>query len=208
MEFLWSGVRPCPWDEETILRALDHRTHTSRRQYEWLREQGYPLPGLTTLQTWLSNFILRPDSSELQMELLKRMMDQLSPKERTCVLMYDEMDMMGVATYDAQLDQVLGPHKHLQTFMAGGIFSSWKLPVMYAFDQAVTKDMLMNLIAAMERAGARVVMTVSDMAGANQGLWKQLQVAYDGETSFRNPADPTRFALFRYTNHQYIDSFN
>ena len=97
-----------------------------------------------------------------------------------------------MTTYDAQLDQVLVPHKHLEQFMAGGVFTSWKLPVMYDFDQAVTKTMLLQLIVAMDEAGARVVATVSDMAGANQALWKQLGVAYDGQTSFANPAEPTR----------------
>ena len=175
-----------------MLSALDHRTHMSRRQYEWMRQRGYPLPGITTLQTWLANFVVRPLSCDLQMRLLKKMMAPLSPKERTCVLMYDEMDMMRLATYDAQLDQVLGPHKHLQVFMAGGIFTGWKLPVMYGFDQPVTKELLLDLILAMEGAGARVVATVSDMGGANLGVWRQLGVAHDGETAFENPADPSR----------------
>ena len=105
--------------------------------------------------------------------------------------MCHEMNMMGVATYDAQLDNVLGPQKHLQALMAGGIFSGWKPPVLYAFHQAVTKTMLMNLITDMEHAGARVVSTVSNMDGANQGLWKQLEVAHVGKISFRNP----RYAL-------------
>ena len=69
--------------------------------------------------------------------------------------MFDEMDIMGMASYDIQLDQVLGPFKHLQVFMACGIFKSWKLPVYYAFNQPATKEILFEVIEAVEQAGGR-----------------------------------------------------
>lgn len=190
--YLITGIRPCPWDEETVLSALEHRIRLSRSQYDWLRQRGYPLPGLTTLQTWLSSFVVRPGSCDLQMHLLEKILATLPQRDRSCVVMYDEMDIMGVATYDTQLDQRLGPHKKLQQFMAGGIFNGWKLPVMFEFDRRVTKPMLLGLILAMERVGARVVAVVGDMGGTNQGLWTELGVSFDGDTFFVNPMDPSR----------------
>ena len=124
--------------------------------------------------------------------LLARLMEPLSERDRTCIVMMDEMDLSGLASYDIQGDQVLGPYKHVQVFFAGGLFAPWKMPVLYSFDTAVQADTLKGLIAAMELAGARVMATVSDMGGSNQGLWRRLQISHDGATFFTNPADSSR----------------
>ena len=47
-------------------------------------------------------------------------------------------------------------------------------------------------IVAVESAGGRVVSLVSDMGGANMGLWRELGIAHDADVSFANPADPKR----------------
>ena len=104
----------------------------------------------------------------------------------------DEMDIMGLVTYDQQMDQMLGPYKHLQVFLVSGIFCSWKLPVMYAFNQPVTKDLLLDLIAGVEKAGGRVVAAVSDMGSGNLRLWRDLGIGHNTKTYVVNPADPTR----------------
>ena len=191
-EQLITGTRPCPWTEDSLHEALRHRVNLSRRQYEWLRSNGYPLPALSTLQRYLATFILHPDSSAAQLALLTKVMQNLSRQERQCVLMYDEMDIRRVASYDQQLDQVLGPHRHLQQFLVAGIFSKWQMPVLFQFDTAVTVARLFELIQGIEAAGAEVVATVSDMGGSNLGVWKALGVSHDGRSWFLNPADPSR----------------
>ena len=175
-----------------MLKALDLRLHSSRRTYEWIRRSGLPMPSLSTLQRWLSSVQLRPEDSGQQMLLLRKLLAPISERDRQCFVMFDEMDLMGRASYDPQLDQVLGPYKHLQVLMAAGIFKKWRLPVLFAFNQAVTVQMLRSLVAGLEQAGARVVATVNDMGGSNQGLWKELGIRHRGETSFANPADEKR----------------
>lgn len=176
-----------------MLKAINVRVNSTRRQYNWLREElGYPLPGLSTLQKWLADLELRPGDWERQMALLALMMEPLSERDRTCVLMMDEMDVMSTMSYDIQGDQVMGPHQKVQVYLAGGLFRSWKIPVMYEFDGAVQPETLHQLIMAMELAGARVVATVSDMGGSNQGLWGRLGISHTGATSFTNPADSSR----------------
>ena len=190
---LITGHRPRRWDEETILKAINIRVHGTRQQYNWMREQlGFPLPGLSTLHKWLSDLELRPDTWDQQMVLLARLMAPLSDRDRCCILMMDEMSVMGLVTYDRQGDQMLGSFKHVQVHCAGGLFKPWKLPVMYAFDSAVQPDTLRQLISAMEVAGARVMATVSDMGGSNQGLWRRLGIKHGGDTFFPNPADSSR----------------
>lgn len=176
-----------------MLRALDMRLHLSRRQYDWLRSKGQPLPSITTLQRWLADVKLRSGVCDLQVGLLKKMLTPLSERERQCTVMFDEMDLMQMMQYDPQLDMVVGPHRHLQVLMVGGIFSKWKMPVLFVFDKAVTATMLRSLIISVEAAGARVVSTVNDLGGSNQGLWRDLGIGHEKNCWFTNPADGNRY---------------
>ena len=106
--------------------------------------------------------------------------------------MMDEMDIMGIATYDKQLDQVLGPFKHLQLLLLGGIFKTWKFPVYYDFNQPVTKETLFSIVKDVEAAGGQVLCTVNDMGPGNIKLWNSLGVAHDKEAFFPKPADTSR----------------
>ncbi|KAF0306299.1 Transposable element P transposase [Amphibalanus amphitrite] len=191
-ENLFTGKAPYRWDDESVYKALEVRVNTSRVQYEWLRNHCLPLPSLSTLQRWLADFVLAPNSSDVQVRMLRRLLSSMSEQDRCCCIMMDEMDIMGVATYDNQLDQILGPHKHLQLFLVSGIFTTWKLPMLYAFDTPVTKELLLKLIKDVEGAGGRVVSTVSDMGSGNLALWRSLGIGHDAEASICNPADPSR----------------
>ena len=110
--------------------------------------------------------------------------------------MMDEMDIMGIASYDQQLDQVLGPFKHLQVFLVCGIFKSWKLPMYYAFNQPATKQIFLEVVRAVEDAGGRVVSAVNDMGSGNLALWKSLGIGHDAAASITNPTDSTRYATW------------
>ncbi|KAF0294159.1 Transposable element P transposase [Amphibalanus amphitrite] len=83
-------------------------------------------------------------------------------------------------------------YKALELFLVSGIFTTWKLPMLYAFDTPVTKELLLKLIKAVEGAGGRVVSTVSDMGSGNLALWRSLGIGHDAEASICNPADPSR----------------
>ncbi|KAF0314684.1 Transposable element P transposase [Amphibalanus amphitrite] len=141
---------------------------------------------------YLATFVLQPDSSATQLELLAKMVQNMTRQERQCVVMYNEMDIRKVACYDQQLDQVLGPHRRLQQFLVAGISSKWQVPVLFQFDSAVTGATLLSLIQDIEAVGAEVVATVSDMGGSNLGVWKDLGVSHDGRSWFLNPGDSIR----------------
>ena len=85
------GLRPCPWDEETIVKALSLRSRLSRRQYQFLRETGQPLPSLTTLNTRLQQFSVQQGSADTAAAVLQRHLRDRPVGERLCVLMFDEM---------------------------------------------------------------------------------------------------------------------
>ena len=96
--------------------------------------------------TWLASSVLRPDDPTMQLELLAKMVASMSDQERQCVVMYDEMDIMKVATYDQQLDQVLGPHKRLQQFLVGGTHLTTTFD--FESDALTTRPRLLQYISA------------------------------------------------------------
>ncbi|KAF0288499.1 Transposable element P transposase [Amphibalanus amphitrite] len=141
---------------------------------------------------WLVEFVMAPNSCEVQGGMLKKLLSSMDDRERCCTVVFDEMDIMGVASYDQQLDQVLGPFKHLQVLLVCGIFKAWKMPMYYAFNQPATKEILFEVIEAVEEAGGRVVSTVNDMGSGNLALWKSLGIGHDAAASIPNPTDPAR----------------
>ena len=58
----------------------------------------------------------------------------MSEQERVCVPMCGEMVIRQVEAWDHQQDRILGPHKHLQQFLAAGIYCRWEVPDMFQFD--------------------------------------------------------------------------
>ena len=64
--------------------------------------------------------------------------------------------------------------------------------MLFAFDQPATPAFMQRAVVAVEAADGRVVSLVSDMGGANMGLWRDMGIGHDAEVSFVNPADPQR----------------
>ena len=91
IDALLESKRPCPWDEDTIHRALIYRTRLSRSQYNFLRDGGMPLPSLTTLKARLRNLTITQGDSGFATTLLKSYLENKPDHERPCVLMFDEM---------------------------------------------------------------------------------------------------------------------
>jgi len=75
--------------------------------------------------------------------------------------------------------------------MVRGLCSQWKQPVFYDFDTPMTEDILTNIIQNVESTGIEVWAMTSDSGSSNQGLWSRLGITKTN-TSFPNPADPTR----------------
>lgn len=108
--------------------------------------------------------------------MMKLAGDDFTAFEKTVVLQFNEIKIKSVQEYDVSKDQVLGPHNQMQVVQARGLFSKWKQPVFIAFDQKMTKDMLLNITMELHNISYSVVACVSDSGGGNVGLWNQLQV--------------------------------
>ncbi|KAF0297803.1 Transposable element P transposase [Amphibalanus amphitrite] len=192
IDFLLHDNRPCPWDEESVLRALDIRTRLSIKQYEYLRNIGFPLPGRSTLQSWMKNFVVKPGDATCATRMLTQLLDGKPDMDRACILMFDEMKVSGIVSYDNTADQVMGPNAYMQQVIVRSLFGKWRLPLYYDFDAPMTKDLLEELIIMVEAGGGNVVAAVSDLGGSNRGLWTELEIDCDGATHLPNPVDPSR----------------
>lgn len=103
--------------------------------------------------------------------------------ERIIVLSFDSR-----LAYDQSDDKVLGPFKNVQVLMARSLLCKWKQPIYYDFDKNITKNILYEIIMALENISYEVVGMVSDMGPENIGLWKELNVTHEN-TSFENLFD-------------------
>lgn len=62
--------------------------------------------------------------------------------------------------YDKANDATLKPHNYVQVAVLRGMFGKWKQPIFYAFDCAMTKDKLFEIIKFAENAGFPIVAMV------------------------------------------------
>ena len=139
IECLIAGQRASSWDTETIWRSLELRCSLSARQYELLRSKNAPLVSKTTLKTWLRDFNVSQGETTCAIQSLGKHVMKLNDREKVAVLMFDEMALMAVLSYDGQKEQILGPHSQLQVVMASSLFGRWKLPVYFQVSQHISQ---------------------------------------------------------------------
>lgn len=70
--------------------------------------------------------------------------------EKICHLVFDEVYISNLMAIDPNDEQVIGPLKTCQFVMARGLFSKWKQPVYYKYDQAITPEILLDINVTIE----------------------------------------------------------
>ena len=170
------GKKKVKWSQEDLKMAIVLR-HMSRKAYSYLRKSvGLPLPSPSTLSSWSRKFSCNPGILREILMFLKTFLQPLSRPEKLAVLSFDEMSVRKEIVYDKAQDIVLGPCKHVQVCMLRGLVKNWKQPVFYDFDVPITKELLQQVICAVESIGAEVIACVSDMGAANMKLWRELSI--------------------------------
>ncbi|KAF0301708.1 Transposable element P transposase [Amphibalanus amphitrite] len=184
------------WSEQDVGMALGLRV-LSRRAYLYVKDvMKVPLPAFSTLSDWMRHFQMTPGVIEAAMRVLEYSACDFSDADRLCVVSFDEIGLDSRISYDQAHDQIISASK-MQVVMVRGLAASWKQPVYYGFDEAMTADTLLSIIARLESIGLKVIAAVSDMAQPNQRVWADLGVTSafspaPHQTCFANPADPNR----------------
>jgi len=115
----------------------------------------------------------------------------MSSAERSCVISFDEMKVLRKACYDKQTDTVYGPCNQVLVIMVRGLVSKWKQPIYFDFDVRLSKSLFDTIVESLEKVGLLVVAAVSDLAGSNRKLWKELGINTEN-TRYPNPYGPNR----------------
>ncbi|XP_029345847.1 uncharacterized protein LOC115034159 [Acyrthosiphon pisum] len=116
------------------------------------------------------------------------------------MLCFDETYISKRICFDKKNEQVIGPHKSVQTVIARGLTNNWKQPIYYNFDERMTKEILYKIIEELSEIGFNVVGIVSDSGSTNVGLWKSLDISIDN-TSFEHPKTNARIHVFADVPH-------
>ena len=102
--------------------------------------------------------------------------------------------------WDKKYDVIVGPGKKLQTLMARSIIGKLKTPFWFDFDKKMTKNLLLHIIYTLESMNYKVLVTVCDQAGENQG---NLLKGIDKKTIRKQGIEPIK-RVFTYVLFTYV----
>lgn len=194
VDSLLSGQKIMQYDDEAIALALSLKS-LSIKMYNYLKNQlSLPLPHVATLNRHLSKIDMEPGFLCSVFRVMTVISQTMDPAHRVCIILFDEMKISSKYCYDKGSDTLYKPHKYVQVCMVRGIMGSWKQIVYYNFDTNITKELLFQIITAVEECNFEVHAIVSDLGGSNQGLWKSLGICR-GSCSFRNPVNDNRLVF-------------
>lgn len=150
-----------------------------------------PLPSRSTLRKLLLQI---PFDAGLNIELLgrlKKIIKNLRPLDRNCILMFDEIALSEQAILDKVNDKIVGYvdlgslgrknqfANQALVFMIHGLHKAWKQPIAFYFtrDTIRTPDLkylIIEVISSLQSIGLEVLATVCDQGPTNRAAIEQL----------------------------------
>lgn len=140
--------------------------------------QIFILPSPATLKRLLQKLPLDTGINDVIFQHLKNQGSRMDAREKICILMWDEVQLMTHLQYDQKFDKIVGfedwGHRrtskfadHACVFMLRGLRSGWKLPISYTFCNAQTNSSQLirsfkEIVRAVAAAGFQIVGTVCD----------------------------------------------
>lgn len=115
------------------------------------------LPGLSSIKRWIGNLKCLPGFNPALFKQLKTKVDPMSNEEKCCTLIFDEMKIKNCLEFNKFVEgyEDLGSKGRTNklagqalVFLIRGLYSSWKLPIMYILPATSVKHtMLADLIS-------------------------------------------------------------
>ncbi|KAM8717279.1 hypothetical protein ACLKA7_004047 [Drosophila subpalustris] len=183
---LQNGGKRIKWNQDDITYASCLHA-AGPRAYRHLLKKGFPLPCQSTLEKWLHSIEVKPGILELVIGLMEKAVN-IDEDDKICILSFDEMRITSSCETDSSQGGVQQPRDYVQVAMAQGLRKSWKQPIFFDFDKAMTVPTLHMLIQKLYTIGYHVVGIVSDMCPTNLRLWTNLGVSHE-RTWFKHPSD-------------------
>lgn len=82
-------------------------------------------------------------------------------------MVFDEMNIEGSIAYDPGSDRIYGPHKNFLVVFLRGLFSPWKQPIYYGFDEKLDRSTICGIILEVQRVGLNVRAMTCDNSGGS-----------------------------------------
>lgn len=162
------------------------------RAYRYLSSY-LTLPTERSLQMWLQDIAVQPGVMPAVLEGLQARLKGLPLKERTCVLLFDEMSIKEHLQYDSASDMVYGyaDNGHERSpqlansallVVLSGISKSWVQPLSYVFSKSTASPgtvecLLVDLIRRLNSADIFVKAVICDQGASNCALARRLDVS-------------------------------
>ena len=172
------------WEEDERQFAL--RLHyVSPVGYKLLKKEAFKLPGISTIQNWVNEISLLPGINKEFFDILKLKASTMSDFSKTCVLMWDEMEIKKNLQYNRKFDLIEGfedlgeygrtPNlgNKVLVFMIRGLYENYKQPLFHvvahkAVKGKILKKLIVNALENLENAGFIVRYMVCDQGSTNQ----------------------------------------
>ena len=156
-----------------------------------------PLPTNKTLirkYGWVHSIpgVIRPVQ-----ELLSLGKGKWEKNENLVMVNFDEMYTKNKCGLDTKLQMVMGPSKSVQCLQVRSLVGKLKWPYFYKPQYPMSKKCLNQLIFELESLGLKVLLSVCDQGGDNEGLQKSLKITTENNV-FPNPFDPERNVIFAF----------
>ncbi|KAK3918525.1 LOW QUALITY PROTEIN: Ubiquitin carboxyl-terminal hydrolase 36 [Frankliniella fusca] len=158
----------------------------SRRVYRWL-STIIALPVESTLRDLLIDIPLEPGINLVAIDNLSKKTAEFSSTDRICQVMFDEVSLKkglywnkksklieGFEDYGLN-GRTVGLATHALVFMVQGINRKFKQPVAFYFSPLILKDLLVNVVQALQNIGLHVIASVSDQGSTNRGAINELR---------------------------------
>uniref|UniRef100_A0A182HYC2 Transposase n=1 Tax=Anopheles arabiensis TaxID=7173 RepID=A0A182HYC2_ANOAR len=189
------------WTKKELGAALTLR-YFGKRPYMYMTDDmHFPLPARATIQRYIKSINIKQGILADVLNLMESYAKTLTPRDRECVISFDEMKVTHILEYDVGADEVLGPHNYLQVVMARGIFNKWKQPIFIGFDQKMTKDIILSLIKKLSERMINVVAIVSDNCQAHASCLRDLGAHDITKPYFNHPVTNKNVYVFPDAPH-------
>lgn len=170
-------------DEKQIALKIHY---TSPSLYSKMRSEfNFRLPSYSTIKGWFGKVELWPGICPAMFQHLGTKVSSMSPDERNCVLLFDEVRIKKAFDLHDGKQKIegfedlgsfgcsSGVATDALVFMVRGLFHNWKQPVAYFLSAGVVKseklmDILHGILDALLDVGLRVRATVCDQGTHNQ----------------------------------------
>ena len=218
---------------ETLMKSIGIKLFCGNNGYNYMRDLGYPLPHLRTLQKHMNSFEMLPGYLYEIGSILNKATESFDANDNHAILLFDEMVITQKLEYNPTLRFIMGrvseevskdeainsldPKLFLASkvlvFMIKFVQTSVKQVIGYYFTNShIDNDKLANVVKNLVRdiekdSGTRIHGILSEAAGQNTALFNKLlntDKDLPSNTSVPHFSDPSRKIFLLYDNAHNI----